>query len=65
MDHECLRVIAHFAVGVEIIIIERNEFKEDMFVGNEFHALRILAILIGDETFTGKIGFDISDRFAQ
>src|SRR6476620_6494129 len=55
-------ILNYITTIIKIFVVKRNKFKKDVLISYKAHASCILPVLVCDKTFTGKIGFNISNR---
>src|SRR3984957_11898401 len=65
VNFQCLRTIYHIPFAIEVFIVEGYKFEEQVLAGYQAHASFILTVLVGNKPFRSKIGFNISNGFAQ
>src|SRR5882757_4567252 len=65
VNFQCLRTIYHIPFAIEVFIVERYKFEEQVLAGDQPHASFILTVLVSDKPLRSKIGFNISNGFAQ
>src|SRR5204863_1673478 len=51
MNHQCLRIIYHLTIAVEVFIIKRNKLHKNVVVQYQLHSICILLILVSNKTF--------------